>query len=255
MKFLNDTDLLDQHFLISEKYINDFIKICNLQKEDIVLEVGPGVGTLTKIIAPKVSKMYVIEKDVRLKKYLDKIPDIHIIYGDVIKCDLPKVNKIITSLPYSIIEPFIYKIKDLTIIEIYMIMGKNYVDNVINKKITNLSLLTNTFFDATKYEDITPSAFNPEPKVMSSIVRLRPKCKWNNLELIIKNIYLLDEKKLKNALLESLIIVNKCTKKDGKEVIKGLNISEDILNKQFIILSNEEIKEVYDILEDKFGLN
>ena len=59
MNFLNDSDLLDQHFLINEKYIKDFIKICNLQKDDIVLEVGPGVGTLTKLIAPKVKKMYV----------------------------------------------------------------------------------------------------------------------------------------------------------------------------------------------------
>ena len=142
MNFLNDSDLLDQHFLINEKYIKDFIKICNLQKDDIVLEIGPGVGTLTKLIAPKVAHMYVIEKDVRLKEYLENIPGIEIIFGDVIKYNLPKVNKIITSLPYSIIEPFIYKMKNLTNTEIYMIMGRNYIDNVVNKKITNLSLLT-----------------------------------------------------------------------------------------------------------------
>lgn len=255
MNFLNDSDLLDQHFLINEKYIKDFIKICNLQKDDIVLEVGPGVGTLTKLIAPKVAHMYVIEKDIRLKEYLENIPGIEIIFGDVIKCNLPKVNKIITSLPYSIIEPFIYKMKNLTNTEIYMIMGKNYIDNVINKKITNLSLLTNTFFDSLKYEDIPPAAFDPAPKVMSSVIKLTPKRKWNTLESIIKNIYLLDEKKLKNALLESLIIVKKYTKKEAKEVIKSLNIDEEILNKQFNILNNDEIKKVYEILLTKYALH
>ena len=88
---------------------------------------------------------------------------------------------------------------------------------------------------------------------MSSIIKLTPKTKWNTLESIIKNIYLLDEKKLKNALLESLIIVKKYTKKEAKEVIKSLNIDEEILNKQFNILNNDEIKKVYEILLTKYA--
>ena len=106
--FKNNPDELDQHFLIDKDVINSFIKVCNLSKDDVVLEIGPGDGTLTKLIAPKVKKMYVIEKDIRLKPYLDKIKNIDVTYGSCLNVPFPKVDKIITSLPYSIIEPFIY---------------------------------------------------------------------------------------------------------------------------------------------------
>ena len=133
MEFNNNTEYLDQHFLINEDIINKFIDICNLFKEDIVLEIGPGKGVLTKIISSKVKKLYVIEKDIRLKKYLDKIDNIEVIYDSCLDVDFPKVDKIITSLPYSIIEPFIYKLINTDFKELYMIIGKSYVDNVLNK--------------------------------------------------------------------------------------------------------------------------
>ena len=85
MNFKNNTDNLDQHFLVSEKVINKFIEISNLTKNDICLEIGPGKGILTKIIAPKVKKLTVIEKDERLEEYLKEIPNINIIIGDAIK--------------------------------------------------------------------------------------------------------------------------------------------------------------------------
>ena len=170
--FKNNPDELDQHFLIDKDVIYNFIRVCNLNNDDVVLEIGPGVGTLTKLIAPKVKKLYVIEKDIRLKPYLDKINNIDIIYGSCLDVPFPKVDKIITSLPYSIIEPFIYKVIHEDFNELYMIMGKNYCDNVINNKITNLSLLTNIYFDAYKYFDIYPDSFNPKPRVVSSLVKL-----------------------------------------------------------------------------------
>ena len=61
--FKNDTDHFDQHFLVDQKVIDKFIKEANLTKEDIVVEIGPGNGVLTKIIAPQVKKLYVIELD------------------------------------------------------------------------------------------------------------------------------------------------------------------------------------------------
>ena len=73
MNFKNNTDNLDQHFLVSETVINKFIEISNLTKNDICLEIGPGKGILTKIIAPKVKKLTVIEKDERLEEYLKEI--------------------------------------------------------------------------------------------------------------------------------------------------------------------------------------
>lgn len=245
MEFNNNTEYLDQHFLINEDIINKFIDICNLSKEDIVLEIGPGKGVLTKIISTKVKKLYVIEKDIRLKKYLDKIDNIEVIYDSCLDIDFPKVDKIITSLPYSIIEPFIYKLINIEFKELYMIMGKSYVDNVLNKEINNLSLLTNTFFDIEKYIDIKPNDFYPAPKVYSSIVKLNHKKELTKIDRIFQNMYKLDDKLVKNALLESLIIVNNWTKREAKEYIVNLKISNNILNTRFKLIDNNSLKELY----------
>ena len=246
--FKNNPDELDQHFLIDKDIINNFIKVCNLNKEDVVLEIGPGDGTLTKLIAPKVKKMYVIEKDTRLKPYLDKIKNIDVTYGSCLDVPFPKVDKIITSLPYSIIEPFIYKVIHEDFKELYMIMGKNYCDNVINNKITNLSLLTNIYFDVYKYFDIYPDSFNPKPRVVSSLVKLTFKNKLDEKDMIFRNMYKLNDKLVKNALMESLIIVKGLTKKESKENISKLNINAEILNKKFCMISNEELKNLFDKL-------
>lgn len=246
--FKNNPDELDQHFLIDKDVINSFIKVCNLSKDDVVLEIGPGDGTLTKLIAPKVKKMYVIEKDIRLKPYLDKINNIDVTYGSCLDVPFPKVDKIITSLPYSIIEPFIYKVIHQDFNELYMIMGKNYCDSVINNKITNLSLLTNIYFDVYKYFDIYPDSFNPKPRVVSSLVKLTFKDKLNEKDMIFRNMYKLNDKLVKNALMESLIIVKGLTKRESKENISKLNINAEILNKKFCMISNEELKNLYDKL-------
>ena len=66
-------------------------------------------------------------------------------------------------------------------------MGSTYVNNVVNNEITNLGLLTNTYFKAEKFFDIAPSCFNPEPKTLSSVIKLTKKEEFSKLDLIIKN--------------------------------------------------------------------
>lgn len=249
MDFINDSDYLDQHFLVDQDVINSFIALANFQKDDEVVEIGPGEGTLTKIIAPLVKNLTCIEKDLRLKPYLEAIPNITVIYGDVIETDIPNCNKIITALPYSIIEPFIYKVRHLNFDELYMIMGSTYVNSVINKELNNLSLLTNVYFNLTKIEDIPKECFSPMPKTMSSMVKLIPKKEFTKLELLFKNIYELNHKKTKNALVEGLIRVNNITQKESKLFVKKLNIKESILDKEFNLISNEELKELYQKLK------
>lgn len=243
--FKNDSDYLDQHFLMDEDIINKFIKICDLNRNDVVLEIGPGKGILTKLIASKVKKVYAIEKDIRLKEFLDKIDNLEVIYGDAIKCDYPLVNKIITAIPYSIIEPFMYKLCHTSFDSLYMIMGSTYVKSVLNYEINNLALLTNCFFDVKWYFDVPRECFYPEPKTLSSAIRITPKRDYKPLELLFKNMYLLDDKKIKNALMESLIKVKGLTKRESKDLINSLNISDEFLDKKFLSISNQELKELY----------
>ncbi len=257
MEFANDTDKLDQHFLIDQDVISRFIKEAKLKKSDIVVEVGSGKGTISNLIADKVKKLYIIELDRRLEKYLVPLSyekgNIELIFDSVLDTYIPPCDKIVTSLPYSIVEPFIYKIIKCDFKEILMITGSRFANNVFENKITKLSLLTNCFFKAEKIMDILPESFNPKPRVLSSMIRLTP-IKENDLSdnmIIFRNLYFYDDKKIKNSLVESFIRLNylkniKMTQKEAKKIVSELSINEELLGKTFNAISNEELNVIYE---------
>ena len=144
--FKQDKDHLDQHFLIDEEIITRYIESINIKKSDTIVEIGAGKGVLTKIMAPLCKKLIVIELDKTLKPYLDKIENIEVIYNNVLDTSIPKCNKIVTSLPYSIIEPFMQKLITTDFEELIMLMGSTYINHVLNKDITRLSIITNSYF-------------------------------------------------------------------------------------------------------------
>ena len=220
-----------------------FIDSCDLKSNDNVLEIGAGKGVLSMIIKDKVKTFTIIEKDERLKKYLS---DYNVIYNDVLKEDIKGYNKIITSLPYFITEPFMYKLIDIDFDKLIMICGKNFADFVINKEETKLSLLTNLYFNVERIMDINPTSFDPKPRVMSSLIVLTKK-DINELkkeEKIFSMLYKYRYMKVKNSLKEILIKIDNITQRQAREIISNYNINNDILNKLFDELSNEEVKEL-----------
>lgn len=257
MSFINNSDTLDQHFLCDKNIINKFVDFCNISREDVILEVGPGKGILTEIFCQKASKVICIELDQRLKPYLDELmmnnPNLSVIYGNVLEEDLPNHTKLITALPYSIIEPFIYKLANEDYVDVTMIMGKRYVDAVINNEVSMLALLTNCFFDAKFGFDIAPDAFNPQPRVMSSVINLKSKEEKNISDPILRVFWWMfyyKDKKIKNALIESLIKAYQglynitLTQNNCRELISGLD--ENILENKFETCSNDELQVLYD---------
>jgi len=240
--FNNDTNHLDQHFLIDKEVIDKYISFTSLNLSDTVLEIGAGKGTLTKLIAPKVKRLYVIEIDTRLKSYLESIKNTYIIWDNVLNVELPKVDKIITSLPYSIIEPFIYKMIDTKFREMYMLMGSHYIESVSNREVTKLSIITNAFFNMEILLKVEPSSFDIPPKTLSYIVKMTKKDNLDRKDKIYQKLFFLNKLKIKNALREILIKLDNMNKRKAKEKVSILNISDSILNKRFENLSNEELK-------------
>lgn len=254
MDFINDSDHFDQHFLIDDEIINKFITEAHFNLNDIVVEVGPGKGILTSIIAKKVKKLYCIELDNRLKKYLDVIcsknKNVTVIYSSVLDVTIPLCNKIITSLPYSIVEPFMNKMIKTSFDELFMITGKKYADGVSNNEITYLSLLTNCFFDFEKVIDIEPQSFNPKPHAMSSMVKLKYKNPdATDIYAFFRNMYLLNHKKIKNGIIESLISTGfSKTQRSAKEILTSMNLDDSILETKFEVCSNEQLLLLYERL-------
>lgn len=254
--FENDTDFLDQHFLIDEKVINDFVNYAMIDKDDYVVEIGPGKGNITEILLNKAKQVTVIEKDERLIPYLlelkKKYSNLEIIHGNVLDAFIPDCDKIITSLPYSIIEPFINKIIKCKFKTLTMIMGSTYIEEVMNKSNNKLSLLTNAFFNVEKLEDIEPSSFEPSPRTMSGIIKLSPikldKIK-DKKRFIIRQLFFYRNMKIKNALKEAIISYENCTQNIAKEEINKLNIEEFILEDKMETISNNDLEKLIKYIE------
>ena len=106
---------LGQNYLIDDFKRKKIINYGNLTKEDTVLEIGPGIGTLTIELAKKAGKVIAIEQDTTifniLKRRLEKenINNVELINGDAVKVDFPKFNKIVSNLPYQISSPISFK--------------------------------------------------------------------------------------------------------------------------------------------------
>jgi len=262
MEFENDTNYLDQHFLIDKHIINRFVDEANVGTDDVIVEIGPGKGQISDTIARRCGHLTCIEIDRELEHFISvlqhKYDNVDIIYGNALNVYIPPCDKIISALPYSITEPFIEKLLRCEFKECLLIVGKKYADGVINKELNKLSLLTNCYFEVTKIIDIEPNAFAPAPRVMSSMIRLVPISRENlnnNFKMFVfREMFFHRERKLKNNLMESLIEFakvhgHKLTKKESKAVIEGYEIPKETLNKLMENLSNEEYELVYNKLK------
>ena len=106
---------LGQNYLIDDFKRKKIIEFAQLNKKDIVLEIGPGIGTLTTELAKKSKKVVAIEQDPNIFNILEKrlknenINNVQLINDDAVKTDFPKFNKIVSNLPYQISSPITFK--------------------------------------------------------------------------------------------------------------------------------------------------
>ena len=184
---------LGQHFLVDQNIINKLVRNISPNSKDIIVEIGPGDGAMTKLIIPFVKKMYLIEKDIDLINelvfILEKYKNSNIINQDVLKYDFSIFDdpfRVVGNLPYNISTEIIFKMcKVNNILDMHFMLQKEVVDRMVsipNSKIYGrLSVMTQAYFITEKLFDISENVFIPKPKVKSSFIRLLPrKSVFNN---------------------------------------------------------------------------
>ena len=182
---------LGQNFLISKKALNDFINACDLKKNDIVLEIGPGLGTITQAIAPKVKRVIAIEKDKKMceimKETLKDFQNIEIINQDVLEelssldeiSSLFKRVKVVGNLPFYIAAPVIRKFLEtdrVRPVQMVFMIQKEVAQRICAKP-PNMNILAVSvqFYAKPKIASCLPkNSFWPQPKVDSAILRIAP---------------------------------------------------------------------------------
>lgn len=174
---------LGQSFLIDKEIAERQINYANLNKNDVVLEIGAGLGILTKKIA-KFANVVAIEKDKLLFSYLQKnfpniFPNINLIYGDALKIKFPKFNKIISNLPYQISSPITFKFLEHKFDIAILMYQKEFAERLVSlpnmPSYSRISVAMYYKCECKILEIVSNKAFFPTPKVDSAIVRIVPR--------------------------------------------------------------------------------
>lgn len=187
MKDVRAKKHLGQHFLTDESIAKNIADTLNYEGYDITLEIGPGMGVLTKYLLDKPTEMYVIEIDRDSVEYLNvHYPKLHgkIISQDFLRYNINEVFEgkpfaIIGNFPYNISSQIVFKCLELRhqVPEFSGMFQKEVAERICEKKGTKtygiLSVLVQAFYEAEYLFTVSPEVFNPPPKVNSGVLRLR----------------------------------------------------------------------------------
>ncbi len=180
-----------QNFLIDENILLKIVEACELKMDDKVLEVGPGIGTLTQALSPRVKQVLTVEIDKGLlpvlKETLGSYKNISIVQGDILKINLKYLThshwgeakyKIISNLPYSITTPLISKILrerhniDFMILMVQKEAAERITAQPGSKNYSGISVFIKTYGEARLLFKVPRKVFLPPPKVESVVIRL-----------------------------------------------------------------------------------
>ncbi|AHL21924.1 16S rRNA (adenine(1518)-N(6)/adenine(1519)-N(6))-dimethyltransferase RsmA [Thermococcus nautili] len=250
---------LGQNFLIVPDIIERNVERAELSERDVVLEIGPGLGVLTKELAERAGKVYAIEKDRRIIEILRKEyawPNVELIEGDAVKVEWPEFNKMVSNLPYQISSPVTFKLLKHEFERAVLIYQLEFAERMVarpgDKNYSRLSLMVQAKANVELVERIGKGAFWPRPKVDSAVVVIEPKPRDERIELdenLVKALFQHRRSTVASALKKSAHMLG-VDKRKLKEVRNLLN-SVPHSGKRVFQLGPAEVKEIEERLRDE----
>lgn len=197
-----------QNFLIDQHVLDKIINSAEITKEDIIIEIGPGIGTLTAELAKNAGKVIAVEIDKTLipilSETLSNYDNIEIINEDILKVDIKKIAqdnpnrviKVVANLPYYITTPIIMEILEnrLPVESITVMIQKEVAYRMkaapSTKDYGSLSLNVQYYCEPYLVANVPPNCFMPRPNVDSAVIRLtlleKPPVECSNVDLMFK---------------------------------------------------------------------
>src|SRR5512139_186903 len=175
-----------QNFLVDEQIIADIVRAIRPEADDNMVEIGPGLGALTRPLLKQLNKLHVVEidRDIIARLKTDYPQDKIVIHeGDALKFDfaeLPVPLHIVGNLPYNISSPLLFHFSDYAarITDMHFMLQNEVVERMVAEPSTpaygRLSVMLQYRFYMEKLLDVPPQSFRPAPKVDSAIVRMIP---------------------------------------------------------------------------------
>ena len=261
---------LGQNFLIDEKVIETILDASDISKDDVVVEIGPGLGFVTEQLVKLAKKVYAVELDEDMVNEISKInaDNLEIIHKDILKTDLSQFGnnlKVVANIPYYITSPIIAhllgEIDDLNnknrncisqvVLMVQYEVAKRLAANEESpsKEYGLLSILAQFWAKVEFIQKVGSRSFFPSPKVDSAIVKLSVKkepllelSNYSFFKKVVKACFATRRKNIKNSLVNAGFAKNAAEK-----TLADLNIDENIRGEALSIVKignlSEELKE------------
>ena len=266
-KYFRTKKRLGQNFLINPDVISDIIEFADIKEDDVVLEIGPGVGFVTEQLVKHAKKVIAVELDEEAIKELQKLEcdNLEIIHNDILKTNLADLTdekiKVVANIPYYITSPIIAhllgEIDDLEnanrnkIVDIILMVQEEVARRIVAtekspaKQYGLLSILSQFWADCSILRLVGKKSFYPAPKVNSALVSLKvrrePLLKlgdYKHFRKTIKAAFSQRRKTLKNCLTGAGFDRDKVSK-----VIQEMGLDENIRGEKLSIAQLGEISE------------
>lgn len=173
---------LGQHFLVDDNILDVIGRLAQLEPADVVLEIGPGLGVLTRYLAERVAFVHAAELDRRLAVHLAGIANTQVHWGDAVRLDIaaldPPPHKLVANLPYNIATPVVAESLSVDRLESWCVMVQREVaDRFFARTSTKaygaVSVLVQLATERTGLHPVSREVFRPRPNVESALVAFR----------------------------------------------------------------------------------
>lgn len=245
---------LGQNFLVHQEVIETIVDRSEIGKQDLVIEIGPGLGTLTKFLLERARKVICIELDKKMVNILQDrfsfYDNFEILNQDILKVDLRQLIekekkkdciknvKVVANLPYYITTPIIMKLleEELPLQSITVMIQKEVADRLIatpgDKQTGAITYSVYYYAQAQGILEVPPDSFVPEPEVTSKVIQLsirrEPPIDIEKKDImfdIIKCAFMQRRKTLLNALVNTKVFKDK---QEGMKILSGLGMDSSI---------------------------
>ena len=179
-----------QHFLVDEGVIQSIVEAVDPQPGEALVEIGPGLGAITRPLLARIGSLSAIELDRDLAARWRKTPGLDVIEADVLTVDFAalarsrpdcRLLRIVGNLPYNISTPILFHLLEAVehIADQHVMLQKEVVDRMVaaphNKDYGRLSVMLQWRYDIEHVLDVPPESFDPPPRVDSAVVRMTPR--------------------------------------------------------------------------------
>jgi 16S rRNA (adenine1518-N6/adenine1519-N6)-dimethyltransferase len=170
-----------QHFLVDRNILEVIGRLAELGPDDVVLEIGPGQGVLTRFLAERVSRVHAVEIDRALEPALTELPtNVDLVFGDALRIELPQdATKLVANLPYNVATPLVVESLDgLPNVGLWCVMVQREVAERFfaqpgTKDYGAVSVLVQLAAERTGFHAVSRTVFRPQPNVDSALVAFR----------------------------------------------------------------------------------